>query len=532
MGQARCFSCLTPHEQLQAQTYLFAKIAGFDTSAAGVAALQAASACFSCLTRIQLMRLKAYLIATWLGLDTSLAGIQAQVKAAACQTCLTPRQQLQVQTYLLAVSAGLATDKAGVVSIEAAAKCFDCPTTKAQYEIQVYILAGLANVASITPSDLMAAAKCFESCLVPEIEDALLNSLITQSANRSTPPCITPTAPVSSAGAKSIGNTSFRIVWSQPANTGSLITSYTIKWGTVSGVYPNSVTIPVIPRVYDLTGLASGTQYFWVVVANSFTGCSSANSNEGTATTTGASTANGLLNNLISYWRFNVDRAAGQTTLDSQGAHDLTLTNVGITAGPFFCDTGILGEGALCIGAGGTFAGATGGGDFALGLGVSFAISCWIKGTWDAPVSMLISEYDNNNIANGAFWLDKNNVPPVTLQINLRDTGGNIITISAPGAPPANGVWHHCVFGFDATVKQGYLYFNNGPRQSLGTVTNGIASVATDFHIGVCVNNPFPAFTNGRVSEVGFWKNRILSAADVSNLYNGGAGLSYTLFTH
>lgn len=108
------------------------------------------------------------------------------------------------------------------------------------------------------------------------------------SAGKVTPPCITPIAPTS-AGAKAVGNTTILIGWSQPANTGSLITGYKVSWGTVSGVYTNnSGVIPRLPRLFSITGLTAGTQYFWVVQAVAFTGCVSAVSTESSATTTGS----------------------------------------------------------------------------------------------------------------------------------------------------------------------------------------------------------------------------------------------------
>jgi hypothetical protein len=94
------------------------------------------------------------------------------------------------------------------------------------------------------------------------------------------------------------------VSWNQISNSGSLITSYTVKWGTASGVYTNSATVAVVPKVYTITGLTSGTQYFWAVQANSFAGCSSVNSNEGTGTTTGA--APGCVNADTTVWVANV----------------------------------------------------------------------------------------------------------------------------------------------------------------------------------------------------------------------------------
>lgn len=286
MGQAKCFSCLTPKLQFNLQTYLLAVIGMGDTSAAGVQALSVASTCFSCFTFGELIAARGYLFAVWLGLDTSLAGVAAIAKTAACDyACLTPKQQEQVRTYLLAVTAGVGTDVSGVRASELAAKCFECPTTKRQLEMQVYLLSTIAPGAPTTVSAIMAAAKCFMSCVPPELHEAFQTALAAQAAGRSTPPCVTPTAPSAPTVFQALNNI-LKISWTQPANPGSLIMSYTVSYGTTQGG-PYANTVVSHSKSASLTGLTSGTQYFFVVTANSFSGCSSAASTEGNGTTTG-----------------------------------------------------------------------------------------------------------------------------------------------------------------------------------------------------------------------------------------------------
>lgn len=297
MGQAKCFACLTPHQQYILRTYLLALIAMGDTSITGVRALSAASTCFACLTYEELLAAKQYLMAFWLGLDTSKAGIIAQAAAAACDfACLTPKQAEQLRTYLLAVTAGVSTTAAGVRTLEAAAKCFNCLESKQQLEAQVYLLSILAPGAPTTPAAIMQGAKCYLSCVPAELHAALSTSLFAQVANRSTPPCVTPSAPNSvqvAAAHVADPNTELLVRWLQPANSGTLIGGYKVFWGTTAGgPYPNnSGQLPVSPKQYTITGLTAGTTYYVVVQADtSISGCVSANSSEANGTTSGSST--------------------------------------------------------------------------------------------------------------------------------------------------------------------------------------------------------------------------------------------------
>lgn len=108
------------------------------------------------------------------------------------------------------------------------------------------------------------------------------------SAGKITPPCVTPTTPGTPTVFQSL-DTILKIRWTQPANTGSFITSYTVNYGTTAGgPYTNSVTVALGGKQAILNGLSSGTTYYFVVTANSFAGCSSANSAEGNGATTGS----------------------------------------------------------------------------------------------------------------------------------------------------------------------------------------------------------------------------------------------------
>lgn len=341
--------------------------------------------------------------------------------------------------------------------------------------------------------------------------DAVITAVLCKQTN---PPCVTPTAPVSSAGAKSIGNTSFRIVWSQPANTGSLITSYTIKWGTVSGVYPNTVTIPVIPRVYDLTGLTAGTQYFWVVVANAFAGCSSANSNEGSATTTGNAPGNHLLNGLVSYWQIDGALGIGHLGDDSEDGNPAAVAGgvVGVTGGPI-AGTGFFGSGGVL-----TINPAPA--NLKLGAGVSFTAQIWVlSGNFNVNFQSLFGQY--NAILNASAWVlialnGKANMNGYHASVG---TGFDVGTLN-------NNQWNHVVVGFDSANQQMFGQVNGAARVT--QAEGDLQSVTTAILTASDANGGHP-FTGG-TAQAGFW-NRVLSTADVAALYNGGAGLPFSSFT-
>lgn len=381
----------------------------------------------------------------------------------------------------------------------------------------------MGQLSSTDPSSVANAARCFATCLGGSSQSALRTYLLTQTAGIATPPCITPSAPLSSAGAKSIGPTSFRIVWSQPSNTGSLITSYTIKWGTASGVYPNSVTVPVTPKVYDLTGLTSGTQYFWVVVANSFTGCSSANSNEGTATTTGAAPSNGLLASLTSYWK--ADDVASPAT-DSIGANPLTLASA--TTGTV---NGIINKGFdVHLGSSQASHAAAGGSAFDP-LNGSFSISLWVSSTaWNGGAATTIILNNGNpasNLSTGPYQIYLDNVAQ-KLICSMFDNAVTQFNLNVTGAYPTNNVFHHVVFTFDTSIKKFSVYYDG---VFVTSATTGNASiyqgVGTTFIIGPGAGNS--SLANLTIDEMGMWQ-KALSQTDVTNLYNGGAALPLASF--
>src|SRR5215475_3328507 len=194
--------------------------------------------------------------------------------------------RMAVQTYILAqfasqIGATTTTDPSTLANL---ANCDFCKIPMGyQMAIQNYLI-GLLTGVSNDPAALPGLAQCF-FCNGTD-ESALRSYLLCQLQIAASPPCTTPSTPINPT-AKVVTNTTILVTWNE-INTGSRVTSYTVKWGTVSGVYTNTATVPAVPKSYTITGLTAGTQYFFVVQANSTAGCSSANSAEGNATTSGA----------------------------------------------------------------------------------------------------------------------------------------------------------------------------------------------------------------------------------------------------
>lgn len=103
--------------------------------------------------------------------------------------------------------------------------------------------------------------------------------------------------------------------------------------------------------------------------------------------------------------------------------------------------------------------------------------------------------------------------------------GGSSTTFCDKTGNYGNNVWHHFVFTYDGTNLK--LYVDNGTAITGTNTGNGTITVVTGFELAIF--NASYAPTNGLVDEVGFW-SRALTSAEVTELYNGGAGLSYDDF--
>ena len=208
-----------------------------------------------------------------------------------------------------------------------------------------------------------------------------------------------------------------------------------------------------------------------------------------------------LLDGLVAYWK--LDEVPGEIRVDSSG-NGLDLTdNNGVGQ-----EGGILGSGA-----GTSYIGfdrwLDHPDDPLLRFEGDFTMSCWVY--------QLEPIFGNDIIVNstgGVYLCTFGHTPAVVMY----DSDGNQI-VNLPGnAEVTPEQWHHLVF------------FRNGNTVGL-IIDNGVPALAADvagfprvgemFRIGAHEGGyPF----TGTIDEVAKW-NRVLSAAEITSLYNDGAGL-------
>ena len=107
------------------------------------------------------------------------------------------------------------------------------------------------------------------------------------------------------------------------------------------------------------------------------------------------------------------------------------------------------------------------------------------------------------------------------VQTFLFNTGGASFL---PDFAPIPDAWNHIVFVWDASVGRARIYANN----VLKVDQSGLAALLTSnnrLKIGGGVGDVIHSTFDGLIDEIGFWIG-LLSAADVSTLYNGGAALA------
>jgi len=222
-----------------------------------------------------------------------------------------------------------------------------------------------------------------------------------------------------------------------------------------------------------------------------------------------------LTDSLISYWK--MDEASGNA-LDANSTNDLT-------------DTNTVGSGTGIINGGRDFEFAnsekfTRADNAALSVGnIDFTFTAWVKLESKPGDASIIGKGGSNDLP---YNLDYGTTAD-RFRLRLSSAAGftNLTTVTANNlGSPSTGVWYFIVAWHDATANTINIQVNNGTANS-AAYSAGSYDDSGDFEIGA-----FPFYGNyfdGLIDEVGFWK-RTLDSTERSDLYNGGAGLSYDDF--
>ena len=213
--------------------------------------------------------------------------------------------------------------------------------------------------------------------------------------------------------------------------------------------------------------------------------------------------------NLISFWELESDG------IDSKGTD--TLTVVGSPTFP----AGAVGNGVSLNGSSQYLHHAS---DSSLQLGgTACSIAFWLKAGATGAYQYMVGKWDEGGS---------------TLEYLVYIGIDNFIKFLVSPDGSATGLGN--VTGADATITSGFWYFiaatydlstlkisvNDGTVYST-SYAGGIFNGSVDFALGAGYVSGVPTFyTTGILDQVGLWK-RVLSAGDITWLYNAGAGRSY-----
>jgi Concanavalin A-like lectin/glucanases superfamily len=148
---------------------------------------------------------------------------------------------------------------------------------------------------------------------------------------------------------------------------------------------------------------------------------------------------------------------------------------------------------------------------------VEFTIACWVN---------------FNNLSSSQTLVSKDNSTNYEYDIYYNFTGGTLrFYVDRPGTfgeavvPIAltAGTWYFVVAVHDAVNDQVKISINNAAFNT-AAFAGGPGITTGNFNIGAENNGTLRA--SAIIDEVGIWK-RVLSASEITTLYNGGAGLTY-----
>lgn len=152
-----------------------------------------------------------------------------------------------------------------------------------------------------------------------------------------------------------------------------------------------------------------------------------------------------------------------------------------------------------------------------------FSISLWFRQSDVRAGNGVMAKI----LAGGTGWLIYPATQSPTAKLHwYTTTDANVVSDSDSGVNIDASAFNHLVAGYDGTNKHFYM---NGVSL-INTAVAGVNRGTNPIVIGNYSDLGATTGVAGFYDEVGYW-NRMLSAADVTMLYNGGAAFSFYNFT-
>jgi len=239
--------------------------------------------------------------------------------------------------------------------------------------------------------------------------------------------------------------------------------------------------------------------------------------------TTGGAAGLGLKTNLVAWWE--LDEASGNRA-DSH-TNGLTLTdNNAVTSASGVGGVGTAAEFAV---ASNQFLSRAD--NALLDMGdIDFTFALWIyRGV--AAVCGILTKNDLYLSNSREYEIDYWNVPDrIQFSVSPDGTPGALVTVNADAlGSPSLSTWYFVVAQHDSVNNLISIQINNGTRNTVSH-SGGVYAGTSALNIGAHVGGNY---MNGRIAKVGIWKSAagnggVLTAAQLTSLYNAGAGRTYS----
>ena len=228
-----------------------------------------------------------------------------------------------------------------------------------------------------------------------------------------------------------------------------------------------------------------------------------------------------LTDNILAYWKFD-DTSWSDSTGNGHSLTRVNDNNVSIGQGIINGDANFNGVNANPTGGGGTYL--TTDGTFLSPGGVQqseYSASVWVKTT--TTTTFVIETVTGSNWGGGTIALDING--QATPAVWWGDNPGSGFDRFTAGPIVNDGNWHHIVFTWNAYGN--LTLYVDGVLEHQQASAGNLANVdVNNISFNSNADGTYNTGSACEIDECGVW-NRELTQAEVTALYNTGAGLTY-----